>query len=105
MSLAMRLKREKGKNKWLRAQLKKVRGQVQELTVGHQKTRSNRMTPEFLAKVSLSWPTTCARGFASAWQDLVGVGVTGCGRDAITRIQGALFAEHGQGYQRRRRTR
>ena len=92
LSLATRLQRERMRNKWLRAKLKKAEIRVKDLTIGQQAAKTNRMTPEFLAKVSLSWPTTCARGFASAWQDLVGVGVAGCSRTAITRIRDA-FAE------------
>ena len=69
-----------------------LKQQLEELTVGKQKQDNNRLTPEFLAKVALSVPTTCARGFASAWQDWVGVGVQGCARRTISRIRNS-FAE------------
>ena len=89
-SLVMRLKRKNRLIKYLRAQLVKSRRQVTDLLIAKQAAKDNRMTPEFLAKVCLSWPTTCARGFASAWQDLVGVGVSGCTRPTITKIRDAF---------------
>ena len=57
------------------------------MLIAKQAAKDNRMTPEFLAKVCLSWPTTCARGFASAWQDLVGGGVAGCSRPTETKTR------------------
>ena len=53
LSLSSRIKRERRKNKYLRQLLMEARHQVKDLLVGHQ-ARKNRMTPEFLAKVSLS---------------------------------------------------
>ena len=57
----------------VRSRLRKTQRDLADIKDGKQRQRKNRMTPELLAKVSLSWPTTCARGFAGAWQDLVGV--------------------------------
>ena len=57
---------------------------------GRKDGQSNRMTPAFLAKVVLSLPSTCARAFATAWQDLVGVGSSGCSRPTISKIRSAF---------------
>ena len=53
---------------------------------------NNRMTPAFLTKVALAWPSTSARGFATSWRDLVGVGESGCSRPTISKVKDA-FAE------------
>ena len=60
------------------------------LQVGKDIHQGGRMTPAFLAKVSLSWPNTCARNFASSWRDLVGVGIAGCSRPMISKIRDAF---------------
>ena len=70
-SVVMRLKRKNRLIRYLRAQLVKSRRQVTDLLIAKQAAKDNRMTPEFLAKVCLSWPTTCALGFASAWQEML----------------------------------
>jgi len=54
------------------------------------KQRTNRMSPRFITKVILSQPSTCARAFAGAWRDLVGIGDFGCGRPTIGRIRDAF---------------
>ena len=60
------------------------------MSVGKNKTKGNSITPDFLAKAALSWPSTCARSFGDSWRDLVGVGVAWCGRATITRIRDAF---------------
>ena len=72
---------------YVRSRLHKAENVLAEIKDGKQRDRKNRMTPAFLAKVALSWPSTCARGFAGAWQDLVGVGVAGCSRHTISKIR------------------
>jgi hypothetical protein len=73
---------------YLRACKRKLEHQLAVFQSGKQGgNANNRTTPEFLAKVALSWPTTCARGFSDAWRDLVGVGVSGCSRSTITKIR------------------
>ena len=68
-----------------------AQAKLQAITVG-KASYKNATTPEFLAKVALSWPTTCARSFAGSWRDLVGVGVAGCSRTHINSVRNA-FAE------------
>jgi len=85
------VKRLKHQLQWARRAKRKAEEELRRITGGKQGYK-NRMTPEFLARAALSKPTTVARGFADAWQDLVGVGVSGCSRTTITRIRDA-FAE------------
>ena len=72
---------------YVRSRLRKAQRDLADIKDGKQRQRKNRMTSELLGKVSLSWPTTCARGFVGAWQDLVGVGVAGCSRPTISNIR------------------
>ena len=74
---------KKLENQLARARRKIVRLEtsLKELTQGHS-GHGGQFTPEFLAKVALSIPTANARAFASSWQDLVGVGASGCCRAA-----------------------
>jgi len=75
---------------WARRARRTAEEQLKKLTIGKQRASKNRLTPEFIAKVALSKPSTVARAFADAWQDLVGVGVAGCGRTSITNIRDAF---------------
>ena len=52
--------------------------------------KHNRICPRFLAKVALSYPSTCARAFAGAWRDVVGEGTMGVSRTSIDRIRSAF---------------
>ena len=88
-----RLKRAQNKINYLRNKNKTLERKLDALRVGKQGDQQNRMTPEFLAKVALSMPTTCARGFHSAWTDLVGTGVANCGRTTIAKIRDAFVEE------------
>ena len=81
------IRRLRNKLHYVRSRLRKAQRDLADIKDGKQRQRKNRMTPELLANVSLSWPTTCARGFAGAWQDLVGVGVAGCSRPTISKIR------------------
>jgi len=87
-----RIRSLQNKIRFLRQQKRQLKQQVEDLTIGKKLSGGHRMTPEFVAKVALSWPTTCARGFSSAWNDLVGVGVSGCSRVTISNIRNS-FAE------------
>lgn len=82
----------KGKLKWARHRMMKAEAALREVQHGKDTSRQNRLTPAFLAKVALSWPSTSARAFANAWRDLVGVGATGCSRTTISKVKDA-FAE------------
>ena len=87
-----RIKCLRAKLKWARRAGRKAKTELQAAKVAKDSSHHNRTTPEFLAKVALAWPTTCARSFATSWRDLVGVGSAGCSRASITRIRDA-FAE------------
>ena len=69
--------RLKNQLKWARTRRREAESELQKVKQGKQSSKQNRMTPEFLAKVALSSPATCARSFSAAWRDLVGVGVAG----------------------------
>jgi hypothetical protein len=73
-----------------RARSRFLQRKLDELTAGAQGKQRNRTTPEFLAKVALSMPSVCARGFSDAWVDLVGVGISGCSRPTIAKIRDAV---------------
>ena len=85
-SLSAKITRLRNQLSYLRKQHRLLQARLKSFQVG-KVGRANRISPEFLAKVSLSWPTTCARGFADAWRDLVGVGVAGLSRPTITKIR------------------
>ena len=89
-------KRLRNQVHWLKVRNNKMRQELDALKVGKQAQLKNRMSPEFLAKVALSWPSTCARNFSAAWQDLVGVGESGCSRPTICKIRDA-FVEVAKG--------
>ena len=80
----------RNRNCYLRRKLTSLRCELNALKKGKDKYQHNRMTPEFLVKVALSWPVTCARGFSEAFRDLVGVGAAGCSRGTISRIRDAF---------------
>jgi len=82
----------KAKLKWARHRLRKAEARLTQLQTGKDAARHNRLTPAFLTKVALSWPSTSARAFAKAWRDLVGVGASGCSRTTISKVKDA-FAE------------
>lgn len=82
----------KAKPKWARHRMRKAESMLRQLQRRKDASRHNRLTPAFLAKVALSWPSTSARAFANAWRDLVGVGAVGCSRPAISKVKDA-FAE------------
>lgn len=84
--------RLKNQLKWARRARRKAELALERLQRAKERAGAHRTSPEFLAKVALSRPHTCARGFADAWRDLVGVGKLGCSRRTITRIRDA-FAE------------
>ena len=88
LSMASKYRRYTNKLWRLRRQNRQLEEKLKALTKGKQEF--NRITPEFLTKVAVSWPTTCARGFADAWRDLVGVGVAGCSRPTIAQIRDAF---------------
>ena len=81
----------KSKLKWARRCRKKAEEAVAKLKKG-KKAGNNKLTPAFLTKVALSWPSVSARSFATAWRDLVGVGAVGVCRTTISKIKDA-FAE------------
>ena len=80
----------KSKLKWCRVARRRAEQQVRDLQIGKQAAKANRLTPEFLAKVALSSPSTCARSFSNAWRDLVGIGVAGCTRPTVARVRDAF---------------
>ena len=81
----------KRKLRWVRACRKKAEASLGNIKRGKKKG-NNKLTPAFLTKVALSWPSTSARSFATAWRDLIGVGAVGVCRSTISRIKDA-FAE------------
>ena len=78
--LRLRLKRLRKTQRQLKAEAKAAK-------VAKDKSNKNAITPEFLVKVALSWPSTVARSFATSWRDLVGVGQAGLSRISIDRIR------------------
>lgn len=82
----------KSKLKWARLCRRKAEDELGRLKQGKRVRDNNKMTPAFLARVALSWPSTSARAFSNAWRDLVGVGAAGCSRTTISKIKDA-FAE------------
>ena len=88
--VSQKVVRLKNQLKWARKGRRQAELELQRFTQGKQSSKQNRMTPEFLAKVALSSPVTCARSFSAAWRDLVGVGVVGCSRPTITSIRDAF---------------
>ena len=91
-TFVQKLKRSENKREYINRKVKRLQEELYALKYGKRAKHQGRMTPEFLAKVSLAWPTTCASNFHAAWQDLVGTGVAGCARSTITNIRDA-FAE------------
>ena len=91
LTFAQKLKRSENKRDYLGRRVKRLEEELHSLKYG-KRGNQHRMTPEFLAKVALAWPTSCARNFHAAWQDLVGSGVAGCARPTINNIRDA-FAE------------
>ena len=78
--------------KWARKQRRLAEVELAKLKAVKNAEKKNRMAPPFIAKVALSQPSACARAFAGAWRDLVGIGAEGCSRTTIGRIRDA-FAE------------
>ena len=78
---AVGLRKRLQQSKWKLQHARRCNGALQKrlnaLQVGKDKAAAGRMTPSFITKVALSWPTTCARNFAASWRDLVGVGISG----------------------------
>lgn len=60
-----------------RADRRRAESQLANLRQGNFRRNGNRMTLAFLARVALSWPSTCAGSFADAWRGLRAVGVSG----------------------------
>ena len=89
-SFEVQVQRFRHKLQWARRAKRKAEQQVRSMRIGKKRKNNNAITPEFLAKVALSLPSTCARSFADSWRDLVGVGVAGCSRTSITRIRDAF---------------
>ena len=85
-----KVKRLQNQLHWARRTIRRIQSKLRALTCGKNRRNRNRMTPEFLTKVALSWPTTCGRAFASAWRDLVGVREQGCSRTTIAKIRDAF---------------
>ena len=90
--VSAKLKRSQQKLRWARAARRRAEAKARRLQLGKRAAEKNRLTLACLARVALSWPSTFARSFASAWRDLVGVGVAGCSRPTISRVRDA-FAE------------
>ena len=86
-SASARIKKLASKLQWARRARRQAEEKLKAMTIGKNKSKGNSITPEFLAKAALSWPSTCARSFADSWRDLVGVGLAGCGRTNITRTR------------------
>ena len=78
--------------KWARKRRRGAEAELAKSKAVKNAAANNRMTPPFIAKVALSQPSACARAFAGAWRDLVGIGAEGCSRTTIGRIRDA-FAE------------
>jgi len=85
-----KMARLQAKLKWARAARRRVEKQLERAKLTKDSKKFNRMTPAFLARVALSWPSTCASTFASAWRDLVGVGKSGCSRPTIAKVRDAM---------------
>ena len=85
-----KVKRLQNQLHWARVKCRRAHEKLRTLACGKNRRNKNRMTPEFLTKVALSWPTTCGRAFASAWRDLVGVRQQGCSRPTISKIRDAF---------------
>ena len=87
---ASRVRSLQNQLQYARARRQQLQFRLDEVLGVKQKGRTNRISPEFLTKVSLSAPTTSSRGFATAWQDLVGVGDSGCSRTTVCNIRNAF---------------
>ena len=88
----MAIQRLKNQLKWSRRARRMLAAQFAKLKAVKNASQNSRITPGFITKVALSHPSTCARAFANAWKELIGVGAQGCARTTIGRIRDA-FAE------------
>ena len=86
-SAQKRIRALRWKLQYARKCRREAAAKIAAFTKGKDQEKKNAISPEFVARVALSWPATCARSFADAWRDLVGVGGSGCSRWTINSIR------------------